>query len=230
MPIISHLADGVLELRLNQPQRLNALTLAMAQALLAAVQSAVADSSVRVILLTGSGRAFCAGKDRDDPPTPVFVQTLQTLALTLMQCPQPVVSAVQGWVVGAGLELMLNTDLAIAAHSARFQLPEVQVGLLGTGGIASLLPRCVGLQKAKGMLMLGQPFSAPEAERWGLLWAVVDDAELSTTSRQLTAQLARSDARVLATMKRLLHSESLGNIDLALDREAAAHRLLTPGL
>lgn len=226
MPIISHLADGVLELRLNRPQRLNALTLAMAQALLAAVQAGVADERVRVLLLTGEGRAFCAGKDRDDPATPAFVSTLQALALALMQCPQPVVSAVQGWVVGAGLELMLNTDLTLAAHSARFQLPEVHVGLLGTGGVAALLPRLVGLQKAKGMLLLGQAFSAAEAERWGLLWRVVDEAALPTEARQLAQQLAQSDPRILATMKRLLHTESVGAIDLALAREAAAHAQL----
>ena len=229
MPLTSHLADGVLELRLNRPQRLNALTLALVQALLTAVQTGVADPNVRVILLCGEGRAFCAGKDRDDPPTTEFVVALQTLALALMQCPQPVVSAVQGWVVGAGLELMLNTDLTLAARSARFSLPEVHVGLLGTGGIAALLPRLVGLQKAKGMLLLGQEFNATDAERWGLLWRVVDDALLHAEARQLAQQLARSDPRILATMKRLVHAENLGAIDLALGREAAAHQLLNTG-
>ena len=227
MPISSHLADGVLELRLNRPQRLNALTLALVQALLTAVQTGVANPNVRVILLCGEGRAFCAGKDRDDPPTTEFVVALQTLALALMQCPQPVVSAVQGWVVGAGLDLMLNTDLTLAARSARFSLPEVHVGLLGTGGIAALLPRLVGLQKAKGMLLLGQEFNATDAERWGMLWRVVDDALLHVEARQLAQQLARSDPRILATMKRLVHAENLGAIDLALAREASAHAQLT---
>lgn len=226
MDIITPLCDGVLELRLNRPQRLNALTFAMTRELLAAVQAGLGDPAVRVILLTGEGRAFCAGKDRDDPPAAEFVDTLQALALALMRSPKPVVSAVQGWVVGAGLELMLNTDLAIAARGARFMLPEVQVGLFGTGGVAALLPRLVGLQKAKGLLMLGQEIAAEDAERWGLVWSVVDDAVLAEEAWRLARQLAASDPRILAEIKQLVHGENLGDIAQALAREAAVHARL----
>ena len=228
MPLIQTREAGVLELRLNRPQRLNALTLELACDLLAAVQVAVVDPSVRAILLSGEGRAFCAGKDRDDPPTSVFVDTLQALAAALVQAPQPVVVAAQGWVVGAGFELMLNGDLAVAARGARFVLPEVQVGLFGTGGVAALLPRLVGLQKAKGLLMLGQEIDAAEAERCGLVWQVVDDEELTTHARTLARQLARSSPALLAEIKRLVHSEQLGDFGAALAREAAVHRRLKP--
>lgn len=227
MDIITPLCDGVLELRLNRPQRLNALTFAMTRELLAAVQAGLGDPAVRVILLTGEGRAFCAGKDRDDPPAAEFVDTLQALALALMRSPKPVVSAVQGWVVGAGLELMLNTDLAIAARGARFMLPEVQVGLFGTGGVAALLPRLVGLQKAKGLLMLGQEIAAEDAERWGLVWSVVDDAVLAEEAWRLARQLAASDPRILAEIKQLVHGEQLGAFDEALAHEAAVHTRLS---
>ncbi len=226
MSLIQSFDAGVLELRLNRPERLNALTLALARELLAAVQAAVANPAVRVILLGGEGRAFCAGKDRDDPPAPAFVDTLQALAAALVQAPQPVVTAVQGWVVGAGVELMLNGDLTVAARGARFLLPEVNVGLFGTGGVAALLPRLVGLQKAKGLLMLGQEIGAADAERWGLVWQVVDDAELQAQARQLAGHLARSDPALLAEVKQLLHHEQLGDFAAALARETAVHQRL----
>src|SRR3990167_489733 len=136
MHLIQNFDAGVLELRLNRPERLNALTLALARELLAAVRAGTADPAVRVILLGGEGRAFCAGKDRDDPATDAFVEVLQALAAALVNAPQPVVVAVQGWVVGAGLELMLNGDIAVSARGARLRLPEGHVGLFGTGGVA----------------------------------------------------------------------------------------------
>ncbi|WP_382323604.1 enoyl-CoA hydratase/isomerase family protein [Hydrogenophaga sp. UC242_50] len=228
MHLIQTLDAGVLELRLNRPERLNALTLALARDLLAAVQAGVADPAVRVILLSGEGRAFCAGKDRDDPPTPAFVETLQALASLLVRCPQPVVTAVQGWVVGAGVELMLNGDLSVAARGARFALPEVQVGLFGTGGVAALLPRLVGLQKAKGLLMLGQELGAVDAERWGLVWQVVEDGALQAQARELAQQLARSSPALLAEVKQLVHREQLGDFDASLARETAVQQRLNP--
>jgi len=229
MHLIQTLDAGVLELRLNRPERLNALTLDLVRDLLAAVQAGAADPAVRVILLTGEGRAFCAGKDRDDPPTPVFVGTLQALASALVRARQPVVTAVQGWVVGAGFELMLNGDLTVAARGARFVLPEVQVGLFGTGGVAALLPRLIGLQKAKGLLMLGQELGAADAERWGLVWQVVDDAALADQARLLAQQLAQSSPALLAEVKQLVHREHLGDFDASLAREAQVHQRLGEG-
>lgn len=229
MHLIQTLDAGVLELRLNRPERLNALTLDLARELLGAVRARVADPAVRVILLSGEGRAFCAGKDRDDPATEAFVDTLQALASALVHAPQPVVTAVQGWVVGAGLELMINGDLAVAARGARFMLPEVHVGLFGTGGVAALLPRLVGLQKAKGLLMLGQELTAADAERCGLVWQVVDDEALLMQARQVAQRLASAGSVLLAEVKRLVHREQLGDFDAALTRETDVHRRLAPG-
>lgn len=229
MHLIQTIDAGVLELRLNRPERLNALTCALAQDLLQAVRGGMADPAVCAILLTGEGRAFCAGKDRDDPATDRFVDTLQALAAALVQSPKPVVTAVQGWVVGAGFELMLNGDLTVAARGARFVLPEVNVGLLGTGGVAALLPRLVGLQRAKGLLMLGQELNATDAERWGLVWQVVDDEGLTARARQLAQQLARPDPALLAEVKQLVHREQLGDFGAALAREAAVHQRLHAG-
>jgi 2-(1,2-epoxy-1,2-dihydrophenyl)acetyl-CoA isomerase len=218
--------DGVLHLRLNRPDRLNALTLALAGELLAAVRQARDDNAVRVLLLSGEGRAFCAGKDRDDPPTPDFVAALQALAAALMDSPKPVVAQVQGWAVGAGLELLLNCDIVLAARSAQFKLPEVNAGLFGTGGVLALLPRKIGLAKAKGVLMLGETFTAEQAERWGLIWAVTDDELLPAKALAVATQLAMSPAAVLAELKMLLHQESFGALAAVLAREAQAHARL----
>jgi 2-(1,2-epoxy-1,2-dihydrophenyl)acetyl-CoA isomerase len=220
---------GILELRLNRPQRLNALTLALTQHLLTAVRQASHDDTVRVLLLTGEGRAFCAGKDRDDPATPQFVEVLQQLALALMQGSKPVVAAVQGWAVGAGLELLLNCDIVVAAQSARFMLPEVNAGLFGTGGVLALLPRKIGLARAKGVLMLGQEFSAGQAEQWGLIWSVAQDGELTQSALAIARRLASADRAILGNIKALLHRESFGELGDVLEREAQAHGRLGQG-
>jgi 2-(1,2-epoxy-1,2-dihydrophenyl)acetyl-CoA isomerase len=223
--------DGILELRLDRPQRLNALTLALTRELAAAVRRAQGDDASRVVLLTAEGRGFCAGKDRDDPATAEFVEALQDLARALMECPKPVVAAVQGWAVGAGLELLLNCDIVVAAASARFMLPEVTIGLFGTGGVVALLPRAVGMAKAKGALMLGQEFSARQAEQWGLVWSVVEDEEaLRDGALAVARRLAQKcDAAVLAAIKASLHEETVGELADVLRREAAIQARLTGG-
>ena len=229
MLIAARPAEGVLELRLDRPAQLNALTMALAQQLRDAVLQAAADPSVRVLLLGGEGRGFCAGKDRDDPATTEFVEVLQQLAAALMDCPKPVVAAVHGWAVGAGLELLLNCDIVLAAQSARFMLPEVHLGLFGTGGVVALLPRKIGLARAKAVLMLGREFSAAEAAQWGLVWSVVEDAQLRPQAVAIAQQLAAADAAVLAGIKALLHEETFGDLGSVLAREAQAHARLGLG-
>jgi len=217
-------AEGVLELRLNRPGKLNALTTALARELLDAVRAANADQAVRAIVLSGEGRAFCAGKDLGEPADQGLMQVLQQLAAALMDSPKPVVAAAHGWCVGAGLELLLNCDVVTASPDARFKLPEVSVGLFGTGGVLALLPRKIGLAKAKGALMLGQEFSALQAEQWGLIWSVSQDARQE--ARLLAAQLAAADPAILGALKSLLHRESIGELAGVLQREAQAHARL----
>ena len=105
--------------------------------------------------------------------------------------------------------------------------PMSPTDLLGTGAVASLLPRSVGLQKAKGMLMLGSEVSAVDAERWGLIWAVAEDEQLIAQARRLARRLAASDRSILGAMKTLLHRETIGDITDALQREAQVHDKLT---
>jgi enoyl-CoA hydratase/carnithine racemase len=214
---------GILELRLSRPSRLNALTLQLTRELVAATREAEQDDAVRVLLLTGEGRGFCAGKDKDDPASAEFVAALQDLALALMNNPKPVVAAVQGWAVGAGVEMLLNCDIVVAASDARFMLPEVTIGLFATGGVAALLPRQAGLARAKGILMLGEAFSAHQALDWGLLWSVVEPPMLGESARAIAARLAGSDPAILAAIKSSLHRENFGNLSAVLAREAGVH-------
>ena len=216
--------QAVCDIQLARPTRLNALTLASTQALLEAVREARRDDAVRALLLSGEGRAFCAGKDRDDPAGPEFVALLQALAEALMDCPKPVVAAVHGWAVGAGLELLLNCDLVLAARGARFMLPETHLGLFGTGGVAALLPRQAGLGRAKGILMLGEAFGAAQAERWGLVWAVLEDeAALHAEARRVARRLAGADPALMGRLKAALHREAVGDLRGVLAREADIH-------
>ena len=221
--LLRHAADGVLELRLNRPARLNALTHSLVRALADEVERAMQDDSVRVLLLSAEGRGFCAGKDRDDPPTDAFVADLQRLAAALVLGRKPVIAAVQGWAVGAGFELALDCDLVLASHDARFALPEARLGLLGTGGVHALLPRLVGLGRAKGLLWLGGELDATQAHAWGLVWELADPALLPLRARQLAAELATLDTAALGRIKQLVHGEQIGEFKRALEREASAH-------
>lgn len=219
--LLRHLDKGVLELRLNRPARLNAMTHALAQALLREVVRAQDDAQVRVLLLGAEGRAFCAGKDRDDPPTDAFVETLQQLAAALLHSPKPAIAAVNGWAVGAGFELALGCDLILAGRDARFKLPEAQLGLPATGGVHLLLPRVVGTSRAKGLLWLGQALDAERAHQWGLAWELAEPADLAGRARALAAELASLPPAALARVKRLVHADHLPDIGQALRNEAA---------
>ena len=217
---------AVLHIQVQRPLKLNALSLDIGRSLLAACKAAVADEAVRVLLLSGEGRSFCAGKDRDEPASPEFAAVLQELAGVLLASAKPVVARVHGWVIGAGLELMLNADIVVAERGTRFVLPEVRLGLFGTGAITALLPAAVGLPRAKALMLLGEEFGAAEAERWGLVASVVDDGAGMAEAQRLAGMLAESDPAVLGFTKALLQDASLDNIGQVLSRESAAHRRL----
>lgn len=219
-------ADAVLHLKLQRPAKRNALSLDMSRLLLAACKTAVADDAVRALLLSGDGSSFCAGKDRDEPASPEFAAVLQELAGVLLASAKPVVACVHGWVIGAGLELMLNADIVVAERSARFVLPEVRLGLFGTGAITALLPAAVGLPRAKALMMLGSEFGASDAERWGLVATLVDEGQGLGAAQAIASTLAGSDSAMLGFTKTLLHEASLDNIAQVLSRESAAHRRL----
>lgn len=218
--------QAVLVLTLNRPESLNAIDNDLARQLLAALEQAAQDPAIRAVLLRGNGRAFCAGRDVREPPTEQDLVLVQAVATALVRLDKPVVSAVHGWTVGAGLEWMLDTDIVIAARSTRFRLPEASLGVFVTGGISAILPAAVGVTRAKAMLLLGETFDAPQAEQWGLIWKVVDDAELEQAAWQAATALAALDPTVAAEFKRVLNRLGLTEFDRAVEAEIQVQRLL----
>jgi len=210
------IAHGTMTVSLNRPDKLNAIDNELARALLAAIEQASGDEAVRVLLLRGNGRAFCAGRDVSAPPTEDDMVLVQAVAQALVRLPKPVIAAVHGWTVGAGFEWMLNADIVFAAQSARFKLPEASLGVFVTGGLTATLPAYAGVARAKALMLLGEEFSPAQARDWGLLWKVVPEHELEAASLQACARLASLAPAVAASFKRVLNDIGLGRFDEAL--------------
>lgn len=227
--LLIEFADGIMAVSLNRTDKLNAIDNELARALLAAVEQAARDDAVRVLLLRGNGRAFCAGRDVSAQPTEEDLVLVQAVSQALVRLPKPVLASVHGWTVGAGFEWMLNADIVLAAESARFKLPEASLGVFVTGGLTATLPAYAGLARAKALMLLGEEFSPAEAQAWGLVWKVVADAELESASRQAGARLAALSPDVAASFKRVLNEIGLRHFDEAIALENDAQRALGSG-
>jgi 2-(1,2-epoxy-1,2-dihydrophenyl)acetyl-CoA isomerase len=232
--IVYQCADGIARLTLNRPDRLNSFTAAMHEELRDALRSVAADKSVRVLLLTGAGRAFCAGQDLSDRAiapgsAPVDLgesieKNYRPLVLGLRGLPIPVVCAVNGVAAGAGANIAFACDIVVAARSASFIQAFCKIGLVPDSGGTYFLPRLAGTARAVGLALLGDKLPAQLAEEWGLIWKCVDDAELPAAVETLLTQLAKAPTRGLAAIKRALYAS--GTLEEALDRERDLQREL----
>jgi len=225
---------------LNRPQALNSFTSAMHAELLAALDAAANDALVRCVVLTGAGRGFCAGQDLSDPmvapkfdrgapPTDVgeaVERYYKPLALRVRSMPVPVIAAVNGVAAGAGANLALGCDLAIAARSASFVQAFSKIGLVPDCGGSWLLPRLVGRQRALGLAMLGDKLPAERAEQMGLIWLCVDDAALMDTVGALAARLAAMPVKALAATREVIDAGQHLSFANALSHEARRQREL----
>jgi 2-(1,2-epoxy-1,2-dihydrophenyl)acetyl-CoA isomerase len=196
-------------------------------ALLDAFQRAGRDSDVRVVVLTGSGRAFCAGQDlreRLEPgAAPLEVEVRERynpLILAMWRLDKPIVGAINGAAAGAGASLAFACDIRIASAEASFVLAFGRVGLIPDSGATWFLPRIVGLAKATELALTSRPLAAEEAERLGLVSAVVSAAELATEARALATRLAAAAPRALALTKQALRGSLETGLEAALDNEA----------
>ncbi len=202
---------GIARLTLNRPDRLNSFHDAMHAEVRDALERVKADRSVRVLLLTGAGRGFCAGQDLGDRAVapggePVDLgasieRNYKPLVLALRALPLPVVCAVNGVAAGAGANLALACDIVIAAKSASFIQAFCKIGLLPDCGGTYFLPRLVGSARALGLSLLGDKLPAEQAAQWGLIWQCVDDAELPAVVDKLLGNLAQAPTRGLAAIK-----------------------------
>lgn len=217
--------DAVASIRLNRPERLNAVTPELIEALVAALERALADQ-VGAVVLSGNGRAFCAGHDlRDNASSPAAdevwrdVHRIQDVTRLVRRMPCPVIASVHGYALGAGCEFALCSDLVVAAESAQFGFPEVSVGLSVTGGISHVLPLAVGLARAKELLLVGERFSAGTGQSWNLVNHVVPEAELEDRTWALAAQVAGRPRLAMALAKQALDGGPGAPLESALITE-----------
>lgn len=224
--------DGAaVKIALNRPERMNAWSDGLSQDLLAVLGEVAADETVRAVLLTGNGRAFCSGADLKDGADDAMAGKLDTyttltrwyhpIVTTIREMPKPVVTAVNGPAAGAGLSLALAGDLVVAAESAYFMLAFVGIGLVPDGGASLFVPSRVGFARAAEMAMLGERVGAAKAVDWGLINAAWPDAEFAAKADALLARLAAGPTRSYAGSKRELNHWLYDRMAAHLELEAS---------
>jgi enoyl-CoA hydratase len=198
----------ICRLTLNRPARHNALSRELVAALLAAFEAVEEDERVRVVVLRGAGRSFCAGADLDEHF--VAAESRPDIGRSglwerIEGLRVPVIAAVQGWAVTGGFLLAYSCDLIVAANSARFRDTHAALGLLPTGGESQRLPRLVGLARARELMFTSRPMDADEALRAGLVTRIVPDADLDDAALELAAQISATSPRSVTALKRLIN-------------------------
>jgi len=227
--VVSKTAEGVATLRLNRPEKMNALDMDMRAELIVAAKEMAADDSVRVVVLTGTGRAFCGGGDVSSMPLEATPFTgrkrlvkLHDLLITLTTMEKPVISAINGHAVGAGCNLALAGDIIIANEKAKFGQVFVNVGLVPDMGGAFFLTRAVGLYKAKELVFTGELIDANEAQRIGIVNRVYPSEEFDNAVSQLAAKFTKAPTRALGLAKLLLNKSFENSLPSMLDLEMYA--------
>ncbi|MGO1068821.1 2-(1,2-epoxy-1,2-dihydrophenyl)acetyl-CoA isomerase PaaG [Lysobacter sp. CA199] len=225
----------MLRLTLNRPDKLNSFNEEMHLALRAGIQRAQDDDAVRAVLLTGAGRGFCAGQDlgdrdpRNAEAAPDLGHTLETFynpTLRLMRgLEKPIVCAVNGVAAGAGANIAFACDIVLAAKSAKFIQSFARVGLVPDAGGTWSLTRILGEPRAKALTMTAEPLPAQKAAEWGLIWKVVEDAELIDEAQALAASLASGPTLGLGLTKRLIHASATNSLEEQLDAERDCQRI-----
>jgi len=197
---------------LNRPDKLNALDSRMLEELESAVDGLDEDDRVRVIILTGAGRAFCAGADIsqlvDASPLSAFdlARSTQKVANRMEGCGKPVLVAINGHALGGGLEIAMGGDIRIASIAAKLGQPEINLGIIPGGGGTQRLPRLIGASRAKDMILSGRPISAKEALQAGLVNYVVPADELEERAREAGLELSKKAPAALMAAKRAINS------------------------
>ncbi|WP_157218960.1 2-(1,2-epoxy-1,2-dihydrophenyl)acetyl-CoA isomerase PaaG [Flavisphingomonas formosensis] len=233
-PVLLAIQDGIARITLNRPEKLNAFSVDMHVALMAALDEAECVGA-RVMLLTGSGRAFCAGQDlgeRDvesDAPLDLGANIdrwYNPLVRRLTDLPFPWVCAVNGVAAGAGANIALLADLTVATAGARFVQSFARIGLLPDCGGTWTLPHLVGQQRAMAMALTGMPIGAAQAAEWGLIWRAIDDADFEREVEALVTGLAAAPTRGLVETRRAIRRAVTTTLDEQLDHERDFQRLL----
>ncbi|MFK0161089.1 2-(1,2-epoxy-1,2-dihydrophenyl)acetyl-CoA isomerase PaaG [Rhizobium sp. NPDC090279] len=230
--ILSALADGVLSLTLNRPDKLNSFNEEMHLALRAGFERAHKDSDVRAVLLTGAGRGFSAGQDLGDRDprkgAPDLGHTIETFYNPLLRLirslEKPIVCAVNGVAAGAGANIAFACDITLAARSARFIQAFAKIGLVPDSGGTWNLPRLIGEARAKALALTAEPLDAETAASWGLIWRAIDDDKLMDEATTLAVRLAAGPTKGLGLTKRAIQAAATNSLDEQLDLERDLQR------
>jgi len=233
--ILSHVEHGVMTITLNRPDRLNSFNEEMHGQLAECLKQAERDDTIRCLVITGAGRGFCAGQDLNDRnvdpsgPPPDLGYSVETfwnpLVRRLATLPKPVICAVNGVAAGAGATLALGCDIVIAARSANFVMAFSKLGLIPDCGGTWVLPRVAGRARAMGLALLGDKLSAEQAQHWGMIWQVVDDAQLSDTANQMARHFATQPTYGLGLIKQAINAAETHGLDAQLDLERDYQRM-----
>lgn len=230
--VLFSIEEGIARLVLNRPSKLNSFSETMHHEIADVMHVlAQADNGVRVLLITGAGRAFCAGQDLSEGQMSggsavdlgiTVARYYEPLVRNLRALPIPVIAAVNGVAAGAGANFALACDIVVAKSSAFFLQPFVNLGLQPDTGGTYFLPRLIGSARAMGLSLLGDKLSADQAEQWGLIWKSIPDEAFETAVDTLTRRLASGPSLAHAHIKQALHASIGNDLDqqLALERES----------
>jgi 2-(1,2-epoxy-1,2-dihydrophenyl)acetyl-CoA isomerase len=221
--------DHVAHITLNRPAAMNSLNLEISRELMYAILRCDEDSTIRAVVISGAGNLFCAGGDlktfaTQDKRLPYYIKEVTTYlhaALSrLIRMNPPVVAAVHGYAVGAGMSLALACDLVVAAQSAQFNVGYTRIGLTPDGSMSYILPRIVGMRKALELTLTNRMLSAQEALDWGVITKVVPDSELLAQAKALAATLAAGPPKAFGAAKRLLQSGWTETLETQMEHES----------
>jgi 2-(1,2-epoxy-1,2-dihydrophenyl)acetyl-CoA isomerase len=232
--VLISLDAGVLTVTLNRPDKLNAFNPEMHKLLREALQRAADEAEVRVLVLTGAGRAFCSGQDLSErnvspgaAPIDLAVSlgsNYNPLVRRMRELPKPILCALNGTAAGAGANVALACDVVFAARSASIIQSFSRIGLVPDSGGTFFLPRLVGLARAMGLSLFADKLSAEDAERIGLIWKVLDDVQLMPEVTRIARELAAGPTKGYGLIKKALYASGGNTLDAQLDLERDLQR------
>jgi enoyl-CoA hydratase/carnithine racemase len=228
--LIERPSDDIVVFRLNRPQVRNALNLEVRTRLADEVTRHAADTAIRCLIITGSDTVFAAGADIGDMaeagPVEIMARNLQKYWRAIMDCPKPVIAAIEGYALGGGLELALCTDIIVAGEGARLGLPEVKVGILPGGGGTQKLARLIGRQRAMLLLLTGRMFTAAEALNMGVISEMAPTGQALARALEIAREIAAMPPIAVMQIKEIVNAGLNAPLDSALMLERKALQLL----
>jgi enoyl-CoA hydratase/carnithine racemase len=225
--VLSETSGRICTITFNRPHRLNAMTEELVEDYAAALDTANRAEDVDVIVLRGAGKAFCAGDDlkefesqaRTPEHTHRYLGRVQDTVRAMLYGEKPIVGAVHGWAAGGGFEWAIDCDLLVMGEGARCFFPEISLGFIVTGGVTALLPRLIGLQRARAMILFGEKMGARELQAMGLVYKVVPDDAVHVEAQAVAERIARLPQPAVRGLKRVMNRALSADMETVLELE-----------